>query len=139
MKRTIIMILAIAFMLVGCNDPNIGIQIKRQNHAWLNDDGGHHNVVLKHIIIDYDYKIEDNKIYFNGNINCNDNNVNKWDNAYIKLRIGITDSRRYITSSYTYTSLSTEDFCESKSFVMDYPYPEGSAGVGFGYNIKLWQ
>ena len=111
---------------------------------WLLRSTGHEKILLgKHISITYDYKIENDVILFDGNIFCNPKNeeVGGWNNATITLDVFFTNKENTVISAYNYKLPNQKDFCISPiPFKEQYPFPyDGRTGVGFAYNIEVWQ
>lgn len=135
------MLLFVVLLLSGCADPNIGRKLSwHPSDQWFNNKTGYHHSVLTHLILDYDYKIEGDRIYFDGTINCNKDEVHDWNNASIDMNLYFMGEDMVIISRNHFSPLDTNDFCEQKPFVPNYPFPQGGLiGVRYNYQVKMWQ
>ena len=139
--RKLLLTCVVMSMLSGCANPHIGKKLNFHPYdEWFNEKTGHHDATLTHIILDYDYRIEGGRIYFDGIITCNPDETIPWDNATIDLKLYFMDKGRTILTYNHFSPMDTVDFCEPKPFVTDYPFPEdGMIGVRYDYRVNMWQ
>jgi hypothetical protein len=135
--RKVILLLIVILLFLGCKNPHIGLKVEpTQYDQWFNNKVGHHRTSLPHIILDYDYSIKGNRIHFNGTINCTPE-MKDWDRANLDITFYFINKEKIIVSANHFSTLGSENLCEEKPFVADYPYPQDNLLVGVRYYYEL--
>ncbi|MEN8189858.1 MAG: hypothetical protein ABFS19_08430 [Thermodesulfobacteriota bacterium] len=138
MKRSILIMIAVSVMLLsGCKSQYIGQTVRQPAHT-LAAVTGHQVVTMKHIVLDYDYSIKGDKIYFDGTIGCGPKLAKTWDDLDIDLEILFIDSNQKVVKSERFSPVSGDNFCENQNlFVASYPYLDSYKSLTFTYSMSM--
>jgi hypothetical protein len=144
MKKIIFLIVSL-FLISGCANPYIGKKLPWDPYARsLDGTTGHHEVVKKHLIFNYDYIVDkdDRNVTLKGYTACNPKNVTNWEQAELLVFFVLTDKDRVVTD---YKSFFLGDFydgaslCEKREFEITSPKTPGFSYILWGYSGNMRQ